>query len=486
MTEDDQEVLDWGNEDDEIQSGDLDGVAQLKSLDGRNGGEQEDDAVSLGDDEDEEVYPYRPTSQDDTNTNPPSTPRGLSPQHNGTHRGRESHRESSFTSQKSSRFNESPSLQRSQSLGKMVHALPPKPAVVPPPPVHTQKPRAMVRRDRKSNGHSKHDVGSQGTSSLPPDWEERYSSKDYDRGPYYYNLKTHTSTWVRPGSSAAAASLDKNKDRSGARRTDTAASDYTDAEDKNIVPPRRENRRRSSPEGPLSYEDRHYRPGDETVVNDPSLSVGRRDLNSILPPRPISPRAADNRRADRAPSPPRRREPIGQERGVRSRRERSPLSQDHSNRRDRSRENILLTADDRTWVPTRSDSPPTPFAGRDVDSRSKAPHGRYDRSLPQPPPPPASFSQGVRSDSEWTASSTLSASSDCSSSRIRHLSSSRGGRHSTLDCLEKPRGSSCALHTRPLFKRLHPVSDARPRIVDSFVFYFPFMSSLCVCVPFRS
>ncbi|KAI0088990.1 hypothetical protein BDY19DRAFT_161001 [Irpex rosettiformis] len=487
MVEDDQEILDWGNEDDELQAVDSNIVSQLKQpADGRNG-EQEDDAVSLGDDEDEDIYTYRPTSQDDTATNPPSTPHGSNSQHNGTNRGHDIYRESSITSQKSSRYNDSPSLQRTQSLGKMVHALPPKPVVALPPPAHsppTQNTLAstMVRRERKSNGHGKLDPGSQGASSLPPDWEERYPRDGSDRGPYYYNIKTHISTWVHPGLSPATASQDNNKNSGNTPGTETQPPGYSDAEDRASTSPRL-GKRRSSPAGPLSYEDRHYRPNGDTAVTGPSKSVDRRDLLSTLPPRPVSPRPANSRRDSRVSSPPPRQDSIDQERGVRSRRDRSPLPDDG---RDKSREYIQLSAEDRTWIPTRNDSPPSLPAGRNSDSRSKALRGRRDRSLLELPPQSIALSQGVRNDNEWTASSTLSASSTCSSSRVRHLYSSRGGRRLALDCLEKPRGLSCIVYTRPLFKRLTPVPNVRPRIVDSFIFYFQFVSSLCVCVPFRS
>lgn len=490
MSGDDQEVLDWGNEDDELQGFDSNGLSEMKlGVDSRNGGEQEDDAVSLGDDEDEDIYPYRPTSQDETITDPPSTPRGSGLYHNGADKGRDIYRESSITSQKSSRRNDSPSFQRTQSFGKMVHALPPKPVVALPPPAHsppTQNTRAsaMVRRERRSNGHAKHDSDSREASSLPPDWEERYPRNGSDRGPYYFNTKTQTATWQHPGTSSATGTNERNKDNDVAPRDDSKFSGYSRSEEDYDASPRREGKRRSSPVGPLSYEDRHYRPSEDTVTTGSSQSTGRRSVYSALPPRPISPRLADNRRVSRASSPPRRRD--DQERGVRSRGDRSPLPDDRSGRRDKFQEYPELSPDDRTWVARRSDSPPPSLTDRIADNRSKTSRGRRDRSNPEPPPQPASISQGVRNDNEWSASSTLSASSTCSSSRVRRLHSSRGGRRSILDCLEKPRGLSSVIRTRPLFKRPNAVSDVWPRIVDSFIFYFQFVSSLCVCVPFRS
>ena len=62
--DDDAEVLDWGNEDDESQAADsYKGQTQARSLSGTalaSSGDQEEveDAVSLGGDEDEDVYPY--------------------------------------------------------------------------------------------------------------------------------------------------------------------------------------------------------------------------------------------------------------------------------------------------------------------------------------------------------------------------------------------------------------------------------------------
>ncbi|KAI0702001.1 hypothetical protein BC835DRAFT_1252031, partial [Cytidiella melzeri] len=222
--EEDAEVLDWGNEDDELHSTDG-GLQQKQLLDDRNGGEEEDDAVSLGDDEDEDIYPYKPVSQDETATHSPNTPPSFT-QQNGSSSLHEVHRESSVISPKSSRHHESLSLRRTQSAGKMMHALPPKPIVAPPTSAHSPATQntsvsAMIPRERKPNGHGNLDSSSQSTPSLPPDWEERYPRDGGTRGPYYYNVRTEVSTWIHPGTtSSGVVSPAKDKDSSGARSRD--------------------------------------------------------------------------------------------------------------------------------------------------------------------------------------------------------------------------------------------------------------------------
>ncbi|KAI0341393.1 hypothetical protein BDW22DRAFT_1303733, partial [Trametopsis cervina] len=196
--EEDTEVLDWGHDDDELNEAQVAGALGYKQI--PDGFEQEDDAVSLGDDEEEDIFPYKQASQDDTATIPPSTPRAsTSSQQNGNTKQRDVYRAESVSSQKSSRQNESPTLRRTQSVGKMVHALPPKPIVATPVVVHS--PPALTTlasaMGRKLNGHGKAESTPQ-ILSLPPDWEERYP-RDNGREPYYYNVRTHKSTWVHPG-----------------------------------------------------------------------------------------------------------------------------------------------------------------------------------------------------------------------------------------------------------------------------------------------
>lgn len=492
--EEDTEVLDWGNEDDESHAVDYyrdQQKQETRSRDVRNVGVDEDDAVSLGDDEDEEFYAYKSATQDDNGNGPPSTPRASSSsQQTLNGKPRDDYRESSATPHKpTSRQNESSELRRTQSLGKMTHALPPKPSVAPPPFVpNTPTPlplaRAMVtqRRDKKPNGHGKSTGNSHSGSSLPPDWEERWPSGG-GHEPYYYNVRTHTSQWTQPeGPSSRMASPDKEAEASShGMMADSPMPNSADQGALGLT--KRESKPRLSPDAALSYEDRHYRPGGDSPSTGPNENLDRRDSYAALPPRPASPRSADARRPPRSLTPPPyRRDSPGLERAGRSRRERSPPPPDRSGRRDRS--SSLIEPQERAWVP-RNVSPPSTTTGRS-DNRNMASRGRHERANAQPPSHSSTVTQGSRNNaSEWSASSTLSASYHVLH-RARRLRSSRGGGCSNLGCLEKPRELSCAASPYPFFHRPLPVINTWSRLVDSFIFCFPFVSSLYICIPIRS
>lgn len=495
--EEDTEVLDWGNEEEENLA-DYNREQQKhdpRSRDVRNVGEDEDDAVSLGDDEDEEIYLYKSTSHENSAAGPPSTPRASSSHANLNGKHYDDQRESSSTPQHSaSRQNDSSELRRTQSLGKLTHALPPKPAVAPPPFIHpTPTPlplaRAMVvpRRDRKSNGHGKSTPSSSSAPSLPPDWEERWPSGG-GRDPYYYNVRTETSTWTRPeGTGSGKASPDKEAE--GGSHEMMPDSPVRNSSDHGArAPARRDGKRRTSPDNALSYEDRHYRPGGDSPANGPNPNADRRDSYAALPPRPASPRSTDTRRIARSLTPPPfRRDSSSLERAGRSRRDRSPPPPERSGRRDRANSQIEPPhIQERNWAP-RNMSPPPNTVGRSSDSRPMTSRDRHNRTNAQSPSHLTTLTQGSRHDtSEWSASSTLSASYHVPLHRVRHLCSSRGGGCSNNGCLEKPRELSFAALPRHFFDRPILVSETWPRIVDSFIFYFPFVSSLCICVPFRS
>ncbi|OBZ78274.1 hypothetical protein A0H81_02678 [Grifola frondosa] len=203
--DEDTEVLDWGNEDDEQQAG----LHQQRASDGHDAWrdpEDAEDAVSLGGDDDDmqEFYAYQSAEQDSKGQVPPSKSSSSSQLQHSHSSKREHQRQNSTTSQKQtpqSKSSESPALRQSQSFTKLTHALPPKPVVSVAPFVHPLPAQtstlasSMVQRERRSNGHS---VSADG-DLLPPDWEMRQprgsETKDVF---YYYNIKTHESTWNRP------------------------------------------------------------------------------------------------------------------------------------------------------------------------------------------------------------------------------------------------------------------------------------------------
>lgn len=264
--EEENEQLDWGNEDDELQHQDLHRKSSAADFDRGELGDVDDaeDSVSLGDDEDEQGY-YAYQQQDpnggtdvlsyrDANPKSVSTPKSAtfptSQQNPQEHK-----RESSTTSQKHSSTAGSPSRHqqaanqhtspgpRSQAIStRMTHALPPKPVVTNVPFLHPSHPSiveatAMSRtvgrsesNKNKTNGASatistSAGSGKPGSSgvvdpeSLPllPNWEVRHP-RNGSRGVYYYNVETHESTWSRPVSSSNSTLSLKEPRGSSARR----------------------------------------------------------------------------------------------------------------------------------------------------------------------------------------------------------------------------------------------------------------------------
>ncbi|KAH9835456.1 uncharacterized protein C8Q71DRAFT_682660, partial [Rhodofomes roseus] len=187
--EDDAEVLDWGHEDDEQTA--------------QRGPEDAEDAVSLGGDEDDtqDYYAYQASEQEDTK----AASQTSNPQ---------SRRESygSKQSMAPQREPDSPQLRRSQSVGKLTHALPPKP-VLSVAPVHPSPAQAstlassMIQREPRANGHGKPTSGSN-QDALPPDWELR-QARSGGGEQYFYNTKTHESTWTRPVSDKSSPVKDR-------------------------------------------------------------------------------------------------------------------------------------------------------------------------------------------------------------------------------------------------------------------------------------
>lgn len=330
----------------------------------------------------------------------------------------------------------------SQSLSKLIHALPPKPVLIdsdfgrqPPTQISTLA-SSMVRRERRSNGQSKgHTASSETNDSLPPNWEIRHPRSD-SGDVYFYNVVTFESTWTRPtfsGSGESSPYKDKGNDRPLPRSPPLSEAEdppHT-LTDRNGSRPKREAkvRRASSANGdPLSYEDRHYRPGEAsqpTIANEYS---DRKDARSSR--RSPSPRPSESRRL-RSVTPPRKGH----------RRELSPPAQ--GARREPVRD-----------APSRLSSPP-PDRGwgrqRVEDSRSQSPdrvsvsRGRRQRGdIDSPEMRPSSYQdQRFRDDNlrDVPTQSTLSSHATTSRLQIWPLLSSRGG--GQVHCLENPRESSC-------------------------------------------
>lgn len=126
----------------------------------------------------------------------------------------------------------------------LIHGLPPKPVVANVPFLHPSHPSlieatAMSRSTAKTktssgnNGFAPKPASSVDAKDLPLDWQIRNS---HNGDMYYYNTKTHVSTWERPV-------------RNG-------------LQDDKISQPLHFPTSSSSGPKDLSYEDRHYRPGE--------------------------------------------------------------------------------------------------------------------------------------------------------------------------------------------------------------------------------
>lgn len=433
--EEDTEVLDWGHEDDEQ-------TAQRSSGDGRdNWRDREDaeDAVSLGGDEDDmqNFYAYQVNEQDASKGQASTLKSSSTAQTQIQPSKRDLQREASSgsVSQKppasQSQESDSTQLGRSQSFGKLTHALPPKPVVSVDPYIHPSPATtstlasSMVQRERRTNGFKSASGGNGG--DLPADWEIRVPRSGGSEH-YYYNVKTHESTWTRPGPVSGKSSPSKDTEsgsmqardgrspaRNGTSNKVRASSSERRATAESA---RNEAKRKASPGGELSYEDRHYRPGGAAGPEERGGSVQPLFADaSHAAPRPPSPKNFSDRRRSRSPSPPARREHELQDRPARPHREpipvRSPI--DNGMWREGARaarehpQSRQASVPERGWGARTSMVPDAaPLLPREERPRGRQPRSNFDLSSQHVP---LSKEQSIRHDvHEWPASSTLLAS----------------------------------------------------------------------------
>ncbi|KAJ3004148.1 hypothetical protein NUW54_g4952 [Trametes sanguinea] len=385
---------------------------------------------------------------------------------------------------------------------------PPKPAVVPPPyrPPSPVRPgilaSAMSYRQKKTNGSGKSSVAPDGGDPLPPDWEIRYP-RNGGKDAYYFNVKTEESTWVRPRlpPSGKSSPVKDRESTSGQLSPDLEAvwSDRAGRGQGPRTQRRDPTSRVATPpppaDGSLTYQDRHYRPGDVTGAAAKTEIVDRRDERPGTKPthlsesshgrtRTPSPQASDRRWRPRSVSPSRQRLPrrdftppprgdmreasrdfdrqadVGWDRPLRQ----EPVAgiraapRSPSGRRVRRKDDIeppLRRSNDVIEPPRRPDDVDLPIYRRDdveprtrrkddIEARLPRKHDvepRRNDDIEHPLRPLPRKQPSARHENyEWPASSTLFASS--STSRLQHRRSSRGGGQVFVDCLVKPRGSS--------------------------------------------
>lgn len=419
--EDDTEVLDWGHEEE-------DSVAVHGSEQRTFSIDDAEDAVSLGGDEEDEFLTYQSRVPQDTAHRAYSPPKSARQTKQELSRMRSDsprpHQPRDQSSERTGPGDQSSLPGRTHSVGAFVHALPPKPVVSSVPFVHPSHPSIIeatamasrADRDRRNGTGSKASAYDH-SDSLPPGWEVKYPRNG--RGVYYYNIHTQESTWTRP---TASVTREKRSERSD-RRDDPL--DKPLSRNEILIP--RVGRAES---GDMSYNDRHYRPGEasrreerpapssqliDSYVPD-SYSPNHR--NSRLSPPP--PRARD-----RDPTPPPRR-PLssagsyGDRDGVQSSHREAPSL-------------AALSAQDRVWV-----------------ARDSVLHGHSrERRQRDDPTPPETDRRNLPRDTERSSTlSTLSASSPLPTSRTRRVYSSRGGGQSMSQTSREALGVELC-HTYP-------------------------------------
>jgi hypothetical protein len=120
---------------------------------------------------------------------------------------------------------------------------------------------------------------------LPPDWEVRHPRSGGSEV-YYYNTKTHESTWVRPTPAPPKGSRERNERANGTSHQSTGGSRARSPSNDHAS----SLKNRTEPLAPedMSFDDRHYRP-----VEAPTSSSR---VEHILPQKPIF---ADRRSPER-------------------------------------------------------------------------------------------------------------------------------------------------------------------------------------------
>ena len=382
MVEEETEVLDWGNEEEDQ---DFAGRGLIA--------EDAEDAVSLGGDEDDEFLTYQTRVSQGTTQHvqsPSTTEKQQNPSGvDARDKALECDRSKTPTKPPQEAPEPTPALNRQLSFGKLTHALPPKPVVSSVPFVHPSHPSiieatAMAARldlDKKNGSVSKPATYESG-DALPLDWEVRHPRNG--RGVYYYNSLTKESTWTRPGSSTSARDrrnsriADDTRDMAPISKTDVSLTSRVGRPDADAI---------------LSYDDRHYRPGEN--AQRPSMQPHGSQNDSFL--------ATNRAKGERLPlSPPRHRT---DDRVPSSRRQQSPLANGDRNRgrtskKDPPRPGSPIATVDRVWVPPRDTSPvdrPAPHEGK----RREGEQLHKDRERREIP----------RDADRMSATSTLSASS---------------------------------------------------------------------------
>jgi len=277
--DEDTEVLDWGHEEDDYQSYDTRRSRENIGETRRHADEDCDDTVSLGGDEDDlgVVYAYQSRSYQEKSKSS-EIPR---------HHNRDHYRESSHSSARQPSHLSSP--HSSHQYAKLTHALPAKPVIVNPSVAVAQS--QLLEASSMINGRDhdrRNSIKKPVVESLPPDWEIRHPRSGGSEV-YYYNTKTHESTWVQPTLVPSKGSRERNERANGTSHQSTGGSRARSPSNDHVSPLK--TRTEPLPPEDMSFDDRHYRP-----IEAPTSSSR---VEHILPQKPVF---ADRRSPERPSS----------------------------------------------------------------------------------------------------------------------------------------------------------------------------------------
>ncbi|TFK70824.1 hypothetical protein BDN72DRAFT_896157 [Pluteus cervinus] len=394
--EEENELLDWGHEEDD------DPVVD-------DGPVVDDDPLVLDDNDDSlETGYYAKTEPPVVSTHPSAqVPRAtVESRAEGSPRGPASSESPRRGASNLGDHNVSPSLRQP----RLTHALPPKPIAASLPYLPPSHPSIVEATAMASSAGRESKNGKQNGSSttlpttgsgkplsnkeseLPPDWEVRYPRGGGREG-YFYNTRTHVSTWTRPVE-VSREEVWTNGDR--ARRNSVSARDKPL---RSPTPDRLQSQRPARPQehtpknsqlSDLSFEDRHYRPGAGDHLN-PSPDDRRNDRiyeperrpRSVTPPPMLS--GHRDRIFERGRSPSLEPEPLHQAPRGREQRPRNSQRQSRGARTNTDkippRELEPFSSTEPPRRAYRAHSPRHPANGS-IDTG-------YDLSVPQFNPPPS-------------------------------------------------------------------------------------------------
>jgi hypothetical protein len=276
--DEDTEVLDWGHEEDDYPSYDTRRSRENMGEPRYNADEDCDDTVSLGGDEDDfgVVYAYQSSSHQEKSKSSEVS----------RHRDRDYHRESSHSGARQPSHLSPPHSSHQQA--KLMHALPAKPVIANSSLAVTQfqllEASSMINgRGRDRRNSLKKSAG----EPLPPDWEVR-NPRSGGSDVYYYNSKTHESTWDRPTLAPQESFQERNEFANCTSNQSAEGARARSPRNGRISPPKN----RAEPLAPqdMTFDDRHYRP-----VDTPKSSSR---VEHTLPQKPVF---ADRRSPERFP-----------------------------------------------------------------------------------------------------------------------------------------------------------------------------------------